>query len=115
MGGARAGNLVGLDAEDVVRGFVKPIAQGARGKLVHRVSQLFKRVEAPSVGARSLGSSPGGVSVMNEPCLRALRGRDYSRTADAAPKPLLAPSRSLAARFPGPASLASQPLPHPFM
>ena len=35
-------DLVGLDAEDVVRGFVKPIAQvaGAGGELVHRLCQF---------------------------------------------------------------------------
>ena len=41
-------DLVGLDPEDVVRGFVKPIAQvaAAGSELVHRLGQLFKRVEA---------------------------------------------------------------------
>ena len=45
-------DLVGLNAENVVRGFVKPIAQvaGAGSELVHRLGQLFTRVE---VGVRS--------------------------------------------------------------
>ena len=45
-------DLVGLDAEDVVRGLVEPVVQvaGAGSELVHRLGQLFTRVE---VGVRS--------------------------------------------------------------
>ena len=41
-------DLVGLDAEDVVRRLVEPVMQvvGAGGELVHRLCQLLKRVEA---------------------------------------------------------------------
>ena len=37
-------DFIGLDAEDVIRGLVKPIAQvaGAGGELVHRLGRLFK-------------------------------------------------------------------------
>ena len=63
-------DLVGLDAEDVVRGLVEPVGPVYRRRWPARPppGQLFKRVKLASVGARSFGSSPGRVSVMNDPC-----------------------------------------------
>ena len=51
-------DFIGLDAEDVIRGLVKPIAQvaGAGGEFVHRLGRLFKDPytrDAPDTGESS--------------------------------------------------------------
>ena len=68
-------DLVGLDAEDVVCGLVEPVAQvaGAGGKLVHRLRQLLKRVEARIRWRERLGASNPAAGLFQSPLPRALR------------------------------------------